>query len=81
MPGGDRDDDARLAERDGTRAVGDGGGGEPVRLDDLSGQASEDAGEALDVSAAVRGPLLERAALVLAGLVIGVVLGRVTAPR
>jgi uncharacterized protein len=33
--------------------------------------------EALDVSAAVRGPLLERAGLVLAGLVAGLALGRV----
>ena len=32
---------------------------------------------ALDVSAAVRGPLLERAGLVLAGLLAGVALGRV----
>jgi hypothetical protein len=31
----------------------------------------------LDVSAAVRGPLLERAGLVLAGLLAGVALGRV----
>jgi carbon monoxide dehydrogenase subunit G len=34
-------------------------------------------GEALDVSAAVRGPLLERAGLVLAGVLAGVALGRV----
>lgn len=40
--------------------------------------ASADAGaEALDVSAAVRGPLLERAGLVLAGLLAGLALGRV----
>jgi uncharacterized protein len=35
----------------------------------------------LDVSAAVRGPLLERAALVLGGLVAGLALGRLSARR
>jgi uncharacterized protein len=39
--------------------------------------AEHDGGRALDVSAAVRGPLLERAALVLAGLLAGLALGRV----
>ena len=44
---------------------------------ELTGEGSaEDAGEALDVSAAVRGPLLERAGLVLAGLAAGLALGR-----
>ena len=37
----------------------------------------EDAGEALDVGGAVRGALLERAGLVTAGLVAGLLLGRV----
>lgn len=40
-----------------------------------SGDAPQDS--VLDVSAAVRGPLLERAGLVLAGLLAGVALGRV----
>jgi uncharacterized protein len=40
--------------------------------------ASADSGaEALDVSAVVRGPLLERAGLLLAGLLAGLALGRV----
>jgi hypothetical protein len=45
---------------------------------ELRGEASRapEAGEALDVSAAVRGPLLERAGLVLAGVVAGLALGR-----
>jgi uncharacterized protein len=43
--------------------------GEPV--------SAESGSEALDVSAAVRGPLLERAGLVLAGLLAGLALGRV----
>lgn len=47
---------------------------------ELSGEGSDvaaGAGEALDVSAAVRGPLIERAALLLAGMLAGLVLGRV----
>jgi uncharacterized protein len=49
---------------------------------ELRGQAPEPAGgDALDVSAAVRGPLLERAALVLAGLLAGIALGRLTRSR
>jgi uncharacterized protein len=40
-------------------------------------EAADQRLEALDVSAAVRGPLLERAGLVLAGLVAGLALGRV----
>jgi carbon monoxide dehydrogenase subunit G len=44
-------------------------GGEPT--------VAPDAGEALDVSSALRGPLLERAALLLAGLLAGIALGRV----
>lgn len=39
--------------------------------------AAGDGGGVLDVSAAVRGPLLERAGLVLAGLLAGLALGRV----
>lgn len=47
---------------------------------ELRGEGSDvaaGAGEALDVSAAVRGPLIERAALLLAGMLAGLVLGRV----
>jgi carbon monoxide dehydrogenase subunit G len=47
---------------------------------ELRGEAVDGAGEdggVLDVSAAVRGPLLERAGLVLAGLLAGLALGRV----
>jgi carbon monoxide dehydrogenase subunit G len=44
--------------------------GEPV-------DGTGDAGGVLDVSAAVRGPLLERAGLVLGGLLAGLALGRV----
>jgi carbon monoxide dehydrogenase subunit G len=46
---------------------------------DLRGEGApaEGAGGALDVSAAVRGPLLERAGLVLAGVLAGLALGRV----
>jgi carbon monoxide dehydrogenase subunit G len=45
---------------------------------ELRGEAAPDdrGAEALDVSAAVRGPLLERAGLVLAGVVAGLALGR-----
>jgi uncharacterized protein len=39
--------------------------------------SAEPGAEALDVSGAVRGPLLERAGLVLAGLLAGIALGRV----
>ena len=46
---------------------------------ELRGEAPAAAGgeEALDVTGAVRGPLLERAGLVLAGLLAGLALGRV----
>jgi uncharacterized protein len=45
---------------------------------ELRGEPPPISGDAeLDVSAAVRGPLLERAGLVLAGLLAGIVLGRV----
>jgi uncharacterized protein len=44
---------------------------------ELRGEAGDRGGRALDVGAAVRGPLLERAALVIAGLVAGLALGRV----
>lgn len=45
---------------------------------ELRGEGTqEDAGEALDVGGAVRGALLERAGLVAAGLVAGLLLGRV----
>ena len=50
-----------------------------VRLErELRGEdtASDGGADALDVSAAVRGPLLERAALLLAGLLAGLALGR-----
>ena len=45
---------------------------------ELRGDAAPDGGggEALDVSRAVRGPVLERAGLVLAGLIAGLALGR-----
>lgn len=50
--------------------------------DELTGKgAVREAPEALDVSAAVRGPLLERAAFVLAGVVVGFALGRASARR
>jgi len=46
---------------------------------ELRGEAApaEPAAEAMDVSAVARGPLLERAGLVLAGLLAGLALGRV----
>jgi carbon monoxide dehydrogenase subunit G len=45
---------------------------------ELRGEAAPDevGGEPLDVSRAVRGPVLERAGLVLAGLIAGLALGR-----
>ncbi|HTE64184.1 MAG TPA: SRPBCC family protein [Solirubrobacteraceae bacterium] len=45
---------------------------------ELRGEAPEasESGEALDVSAAMRGPLLERAGLMLAGLLAGLAVGR-----
>ncbi|MDO8212494.1 SRPBCC family protein [Conexibacter sp. CPCC 206217] len=53
-----------------------GGGGEP----NLNGAGApsprfDDADEALDVSSAVRGPLLQRAALIGGGTLVGIVLG------
>jgi uncharacterized protein len=47
---------------------------------ELRGEApadTTDGGQALDVTAAVRGPLAERAALLLAGLAVGLAIGRV----